>query len=170
VDGDGQTEIAAPAGFGTDVVDVAGADAGGFGSEDGADARSDGVPVASAGPDAFATDEGVLADADGRTEFGAGGEEARPADAGVAAEGSGLGGFGPLGSFDGGRAVSDDAEARAADFGDFAVADARREARADGGPAMDGRVVDGGDERDGAGNQPDASQDHTRNPREGEAA
>jgi lipopolysaccharide export system ATP-binding protein len=111
---------------------------------------------------AAAFDAGVLDDADVRTA-----DDAPPADAGVAQGGSGLGGFGPGDGFDGGRAVSGDADARAADFGDFAVADAR----AEGGPAVDGLARDGGgDERDGAGNQPDASQDHTRNPREGEAA
>lgn len=63
----------------------------------------------------------------------------------------------------GGRMASglEDADARSAEFGDFGGGLAARadEERADG------------DERDGVGNQPDASQDdHTRNPREGEAA
>ncbi|HYR07841.1 MAG TPA: LPS export ABC transporter ATP-binding protein [Longimicrobium sp.] len=153
-------------------LDAAAADTDGFASANASDAQSGDVSGADAGrygsADVLAANDGVLADADGRAEFDAGGEEARPADAGVAAAGSGLAGFGPVAGFDGGRAVPDDVDTRAADFGDFAEG---REARVDDGLAMDGLAVDGGgDERDGADDQPDASQDHTRNPREGEAA
>jgi lipopolysaccharide export system ATP-binding protein len=147
-------------------ADAFGTDPGGGGGDDGGGRYAAGFGAA----DALAANDGVLADADGRAEFGAGDEGAGPADAGVAAEGSGLSGFGPVGGVGGGRAALDDAEARAADFGDFAGAGGQR-GRDDDGLAMDGLTVDGGgDERDGAGNQPDASQDHTRNPREGEAA
>jgi lipopolysaccharide export system ATP-binding protein len=173
------------AGDGSGAGDGGGAaDGEGFGSLDAFDAGPDG---------------GDSVDADGRTAFGsadafgataeAGGsedgdqpmesgpvdgfEEDRTLDAGVAEGGSGLTGFGHVEGLDEGRGVSgerNDVDARA-DFGDFAVGGGERAARADDGLADDGLVGDGGgDERDGAGDQPDASQDHTRNPREGEAA
>jgi lipopolysaccharide export system ATP-binding protein len=113
-------------------------------------------------------DAGVLDDADVRGAGPFDADEGRTADAGVADEGSGLAGFGRLDGIDEGREASggmDDAGARPADFGEFAEAGGQRVARADGG-----LTAAGDDERDGAGEQPDASQDHTRNPREGEAA
>jgi lipopolysaccharide export system ATP-binding protein len=172
------------------------ADADGLGSRGGSGADADAGAPADAGrtadsgsPGGFAAgaNDGIAVDADRTTDFhpppvdagvlddvdarGAGSFEAdggRRVDAGVAEGGSGLGGFARLDGVDEGREVSGvegDAGARAADFGEFAEAGGQRAARADGGLA-----ADGDDERDGAGEQPDASQDHTRNPREGEAA
>jgi lipopolysaccharide export system ATP-binding protein len=175
-DGDG---FGSPGSFGAgaqaDVsADAAGADAGGFGSADAfaTDAVAPDGAGADAGgfgsADAPAAEAGVLDDADVRGTVPVEGiDEGRTVDAGVARGGGGLGGFGRLDGVDEGReasGVEDDAGARAADFGDFRAGDGQRVARAD-----DGRAADG-DQRDGAGDQPDASQDHTRNPREGEAA
>jgi lipopolysaccharide export system ATP-binding protein len=147
---DADAGFGSPASLGADVDDAASVDV---------DAR-----MGFGAPDGFGA--GVLDDADVRMGSGAmeGGEDGRTAGAGVAEGGGGLG-FGPLDGFEEGREVASggaDADARAAGFGDFGPAAGAR--------ADDGRVADGDDERDGAGNQPDASQDHTRNPREGEAA
>ena len=175
--------------FGGDV-DGGAAAIGGFGSAEAFGAGTDGGDSADAdartafgSAESFgAEDDGAEADAGGPVEDGRpresglldAFEENRTLDTGVAEGGSGLTGFGTAVGLDDGRTISgegDAADARAADFGDFAVGEGQRAARADDGLGDDGLVRDGGgDERDGAGDQPDASQDHTRNPREGEAA
>ena len=161
-------------------------DTGGFGSAESFGAVDAGDSVDADGRTGFGAAEslgagahdGVAADARGAVDEGRpresgpldGFEEDRTLDAGVADGGSGLTGLGSVEGLDEGGGIphgGNDVDARAADFGDFAVGGGRHAARADDGLAVDGG---GGDERDGAGDQPDASQDHTRNPREGEAA
>ncbi|HEX2208178.1 MAG TPA: LPS export ABC transporter ATP-binding protein, partial [Longimicrobium sp.] len=129
----------------------------GFGAAAGSAAEDDSVAV----DGSVAGDESVAGNDSGVAEGSVAGDGDGGAPAGAPDEHrTDLGGGGI-----GGRMASglEDADAGQADFGDFAEDGVA--ARAD-----DGLADGGGDERDGAGNQPDSSQDDQRNPREGEAA